>query len=79
VLLADEARRYAHLPVGHQEAWSDAFFNLIADAYRWIAAGAAARAKPAALPTFADGLRSARLVEAMLASHAKGGVWTKVT
>jgi predicted dehydrogenase len=76
-LLAGDARRYAHLPAGHQEAWSDAFFNLIADAYRWIAQGAAARAKPAALPTFADGYRSARLIEAMLRSHADGGVWTQ--
>jgi predicted dehydrogenase len=77
-LLAPEARRYAHLPAGHQEAWADAFRNLVADAYDWIANGAAAKNKPAALPTFADGLRSARLVEAMLRSHADGGVWTKV-
>ena len=75
-LLAGDARRYAHLPAGHQEAWSDAFFNVIADAYQWIALGGAARAKPAALPTFADGYRSARLIEAMLRSHAEGGVWT---
>jgi predicted dehydrogenase len=76
-LLATDARRYAHLPVGHQEAWSDAFFNVIADAYRWIAQGGAAKAKPAALPTFADGYRNARLIEAMLRSHAEGGVWTE--
>jgi predicted dehydrogenase len=65
------------LPAGHQEAWSDAFFNLIADAYQWIAQSGAAKAKPAALPTFADGYRSARLIEAMLRSHADGGVWTQ--
>jgi len=76
-LLAGDARRYARLPAGHQEAWSDAFFNLIADAYRWIAQGGAAKAKPVALPTFADGYRSARLIEAMLRSHAEGGVWTE--
>jgi predicted dehydrogenase len=76
-LLAGDARRYAHLPAGHQEAWSDAFFNLIADGYRWIAQGGAVKAKPAALPTFADGYRSARLIEAMLRSHADGGVWTQ--
>jgi len=76
-LLAGDARRYAHLPAGHQEAWSDAFFNLIDDAYRWIAQGGAAKAKPVALPTFADGYRSARLIEAMLRSHADGGVWTQ--
>jgi len=76
-LLSGDARRYAHLPAGHQEAWSDAFFNLIADGYRWIAQGGAVKAKPAALPTFADGYRSARLIEAMLRSHADGGVWTQ--
>jgi len=76
-MLAAGARRYAHLPAGHQEGWSDAFFNLIADAYQWIAQGGAAGAKPAALPTFADGYRSARLIEAMLRSHAAGGVWTQ--
>jgi predicted dehydrogenase len=76
-LLGGDALRYAHLPAGHQEAWSDAFFNLIADAYRWIAQGGVAKARPAALPTFADGHRSACLVEAMLRSHAQGGVWTE--
>jgi predicted dehydrogenase len=76
-LLGGDALRYAHLPAGHQEAWSDAFFNLIADAYRWIAQGGAAKARPVALPTFADGYRSACLVEAMLRSHAEGGVWTE--
>ena len=76
-LFAGDARRYARLPVGHQEAWSDAFFNLIADAYQWIAQGGTAKAKPAPLPTFADGYRSARLIEAMLRSHAAGGVWTR--
>lgn len=74
-LLAGDARRYAHLPAGHQEGWADAFYNVIADAYRWIAQGGAPKARPAPLPTFADGYRSARLIEAMLRSHAEGGVW----
>jgi len=77
-LVSPEVRRYVHLPGGHQEAWSDAFFNLIRDAYGWIRDGAAPDKKPTLLPTFADGYRSTRLVEAMLKSHAAGGVWTKV-
>ena len=77
VLLDDESRRYAHLPAGHQEGWSDAFFNLIADAYRWIGQGAGEDDRPVQVPTFADGYRSARLIEAMLRSHAEGGVWTQ--
>jgi predicted dehydrogenase len=75
--LAGDAKRYARLPAGHQEGWADAFFNLIADAYQWIEQGGAARARPAPLPTFVDGWRSARLIEAMLRSHAQGGVWTQ--
>ena len=77
-ILAAEAAPYARLPAGHQEAWADAFRNVIADAYRWIRDGARPQARPAALATFADGYRSDLLVEAMLASHAAGGVWRKV-
>lgn len=77
-LLGPEAARYAHLPAGHQEAWADAFRNVIADAYQWIRDGARPRTRPATLATFADGYRSDLLVEAMLASHAAGGVWRKV-
>jgi len=77
-LLSRDAAPYAHLPAGHQEAWADAFRNVIADAYQWIRAGARPQARPAALATFADGYRSDLLVDAMLASHAGGGVWRKV-
>jgi len=78
-ILSADAAPYAHLPAGHQEAWADAFRNVIADAYRWIRNGARPQARPAALATFADGYRSDLLVEAMLESHAAGGVWRKVT
>jgi predicted dehydrogenase len=77
-ILSAAAAPYAHLPAGHQEAWADAFRNVIADAYQWIREGARPRARPAALATFADGYRSDLLVEAMLASHAAGGVWREV-
>jgi predicted dehydrogenase len=76
--LLPEAAPYARLPAGHQESWSDAFFNLIDDAYGWIRQGGAAEAKPALLPTFDDGYRSACIVEAMIRSHAGGGHWEKV-
>lgn len=72
------ARGYAHLPAGHPEAWADAFRNIIADAYRWIGDGAEAERKPPALPTFADGYRNSLLIDAMLRSHAAGGVWQPV-
>ncbi len=77
-VLSAAAGPYARLPAGHQEGWADAFRNVMADAYRWIRDGAAPRARPAALATFADGYRSDMLVDLMLESHARGGVWRRV-
>jgi predicted dehydrogenase len=101
-LVGPEARRYAHLPPGHQEAWSDAFRNVIADVYARItgrsdqppfgegelrrSAGALAKAERTSptpderpsFPTFEDGYRAACLVDAILDSHRRGGVWTTV-
>ena len=77
-LLLDEARAYAHLPGGHQESWADAFRNVIDDAYHWIRAGADPAAKRATVCTFADGLRTSRVVDAMLRSHAAGGRWQSI-
>ena len=72
------ARRYAHLPAGHPEAWADAFRNLMADAYAWIRKGGRPETKPAALPDFAAGYRNSLVIDAMLRSHASGGVWQDV-
>lgn len=72
------ARGYAHLPAGHPEAWADAFRNLIADAYQWIRRGGTPDTKPPALPTFADGYRNSLVIDAMLRSHAAGGIWQDV-
>jgi predicted dehydrogenase len=77
-LVLPEAASYVHLPGGHQEAWADAFCNVIRDAYTWIRAGARPEAKSSMLPTFEDGYRSTCLVDAMLKSHAAGGSWQKV-
>jgi predicted dehydrogenase len=77
-LLDDEARRYAHLPGGHQEAWADAFCNLMRDIYAGIAAGPPYRDLPPAVATFDDGYRANRIVEAILDSARDGGVWTSV-
>ena len=79
-LLGPDARPYAHLPGGHQEAWSDAFRNVIADVYAAIA-GRSERTGPTVgqtFPTFEDGCRSACLVDSILESHRRGGVWTAV-
>ncbi len=78
-LLGPPARAYAHLPGGHQEAWADAFCNVMRDVYGFIAAGKPPNdPRPPAFATFEDGYQSARIVDAILASHTRGGVWTKV-
>ena len=38
-LIDAAVRGYAHLPGGHQEAWADAFCNLMRDIYQFIADG----------------------------------------
>jgi predicted dehydrogenase len=75
-LLAPAAARYAHLPGGHQEAWADAFANVMRDIYASIVNRREPR--PPAMATFEDGYRVACLVDAVLVSHALGGVWTPV-
>ncbi len=78
-LLAPGARAYAHLPGGHQEAWADAFCNVMRDIYGVIASQKdPSGPRPPAFATFEDGYRSACTVQAILASHAAGGAWTKV-
>ena len=79
-LLDDEARGYAHLPGGHQEAWADAFANVMRDIYGFIAAGKKpSDTHPPAFATFEDGYRANCIVEAILQSAKHGSAWTKVT
>ena len=78
-LLLEGARSYARLPGGHQEAWADAFCNVMRDIYGFIASGRpSGDARPPAFATFEDGCRAACIVDAILKSHAGGGVWTDV-
>jgi predicted dehydrogenase len=78
-LIDADVRGYAHLPGGHQEAWADAFANLMRDIYGFIAAGKKpGDAHPPAFATFEDGYRANAIVEAILESAAKGSAWTKV-
>lgn len=77
--LLEGSRRYAHLPAGHQEGWSDGFRNVIDDAYAWIRADGDPEAKPATICTFAEACQICAVIEAMLRSHQAGGVWETVT
>ena len=78
-LLVPAARRYAHLPGGHQEAWADAFCNVMRDVYGFIAEGRQmSDHRPPAFASFEDGYHSACVVDAVLESHRRGAVWTRV-
>jgi len=78
-LIDAQAGKYAHLPGGHQEAWADAFANLMRDIYGFIAEGRKpSDPHPPAFATFEDGYRANCIVEAILQSAAKGSAWTKV-
>lgn len=78
-LIDGDVRGYAHLPGGHQEAWADAFSNVMRDIYEFIAADKKpGGAHPPAFATFEDGYRANCIVEAILESAKKRGVWTEV-
>jgi predicted dehydrogenase len=75
-LLDESIRHYAALPGGHNEAWPDAFRNLMRNIFTFIGEGRdPLKADGVAFPTFADGLRTACIVEAIMQSS---GRWTKV-
>ena len=66
--LCPAAARYATLPGGHPQGYADCFDAFVKDFYEAVATGHA----PDGLPSFADGLRSNRITEAVLASSASG-------
>ena len=68
-LLDPEARRYAHLPAGHQEAWTDAFRNVIGDIYEWVRSGEPGPSASGTVSTFTSATQVAALIEAMLESN----------
>jgi predicted dehydrogenase len=65
--LSPPAARLSWLPAGHSQGWGDCFAAFIADAYAAIRQGAPVDG----LPVFADGLRAARITQAVLESATK--------
>jgi predicted dehydrogenase len=65
--LAPPAARLATLPPGHPQGYADCFDLFVADVYAAIRDGA----EPDGLPRFADGVRAARLTDAVIASAAQ--------
>lgn len=68
-----EQRRLSVLPAGHAQGYAQCFDRFIADSY-----DAVRGARPDGLPDFGDGLRSARLIDAVIAS-ARSGRWIDLT
>lgn len=62
---AADQRRLSKLPAGHGQGYSYCFEAFVADTYAAIAGE-----DPAGLPRFADGVRAARFVDAVLRSSA---------
>jgi predicted dehydrogenase len=71
--LRPEAARLATTPAGHAQGYADCFEAFVADTYAAIGG-----ADPDVLPWFADGARSARIVDAVMASARAGAAWVEV-
>ena len=67
-----EQRRMAVLPAGHAQGYNECFCAFVRDTYAAIQGET-----PEGLPTFADGVRSAHLIQAVLDS-AKNQAWTSI-
>jgi predicted dehydrogenase len=72
--LSAAAQPYAVLPAGHPQGYADCFDAFVAEVYDAVANGASADG----LPVFADGLRAARLTDAVLLS-AREERWVDVS
>lgn len=75
------AAHATRVPAGHPEGYLEAFAQLYSDAARHIIALDAGLAVPLAalwLPTVDAGVDGMAFIEAVLASHQNGGVWTDV-
>jgi len=71
--LGADAARYVTVPGGHPQGYEDCFDAFVAETYATIAGASA----PDGLPTFADGLRAARITDAVLESARTQG-WVAV-
>jgi predicted dehydrogenase len=71
--LSPPAARYAFLPGGHPQGYADCFDAFVADVYDAIRGGSPAEG----MPSFADGLRTAQITEAVLTSSREQG-WIDV-
>jgi predicted dehydrogenase len=71
--LEPDAARYVTLPGGHPQGYHDCFDAFVAETYATIRG----EGEPDGLPGIADGLRAARITEAVVTSAREGG-WVEV-
>ncbi|MEA2380885.1 MAG: hypothetical protein QOH72_856 [Solirubrobacteraceae bacterium] len=71
--LDPSAARVTSMPAGHAEGYTGCFEAFVADTYAAIGG-----ARLDVLPRFADGARSARIVDAVVASARAGAAWVEV-
>ena len=76
-LLDKNVRKYAHYPGGHPEGYPDGPKNLFNNVYDFIRQGKDPLQDTADFPTFTDGYRANKVVEAIMKSNQKQG-WVKV-
>ncbi len=76
-LLAKNVRQYAHYPGGHPEGYAEGPKNLFNNVYTYIRQQKDPLKDPADFPTFADGYRANKIVEAIMKSNTKKA-WVKV-
>jgi predicted dehydrogenase len=74
-LVAEDVRKYANYPGGHNEGFPDTFKQLFRAFYDYVAAGDLSAPPP--FPTFTDGHREVVLCDAILRSH-RGQKWIAV-
>ena len=72
-----EQRRLSGLPAGHPQGYAQCFDNYVADSYAAVDAHDGRGEVPDGLSTFADGLRAAKICDAMLRS-AESRQWVSV-
>jgi predicted dehydrogenase len=73
--LDPSAAAYVTLPPGHPQGYADCFAAFVADTYRAIREGSAARVD--GLPAFTDGARAVQITEAVLRS-AESHRWEEI-
>lgn len=71
-VLSQDAARLSRVPAGHPMGYQDCFDSFVADTATAVAGEA-----PDGLPTFVDGLRSTRIVQAVI-DAAAGNTWVEV-